>query len=109
MLAERYQQRQAFIGFAASVVSDTISNSLRVIKTYRQVHERDVGYGEPMSPSRLRYSNLTLTRVIVEAAKEIIRKEGVSGLLGRGLPTRLLANGLQGLLFSVLWKLFSDL
>jgi hypothetical protein len=47
--------------------------------------------------------------VIVEAAKEIIRKEGVAGLLGRGLPTRLLANGLQGLLFSVLWKLFSDL
>lgn len=47
--------------------------------------------------------------VLVEAAKEIIRTEGVKGLLGRGLPTRLLANGLQGLLFSVLWKLFSDL
>lgn len=37
-------QRQAFIGFAASVVSDTISNSLRVVKTYRQVHEKNVGY-----------------------------------------------------------------
>ncbi len=37
-------QRQAFIGFAASVVSDTVSNSLRVVKTYRQVHEGDVGY-----------------------------------------------------------------
>ncbi|KAJ9120329.1 hypothetical protein QFC24_005283 [Naganishia onofrii] len=81
--------RQAFIGFAASVVSDTISNSLRVIKTYRQVHERDVGY--------------------IEAAREIIRTEGLPGLFGRGLPTRLLANGIQGLLFSVLWKLFSDL
>jgi hypothetical protein len=40
-------QRQAFIGFAASVVSDTVSNSLRVVKTYRQVHEKNVGYREP--------------------------------------------------------------
>lgn len=37
--------RQAFIGFCASVVSDTISNSLRVLKTYRQTHEGDIGYG----------------------------------------------------------------
>jgi hypothetical protein len=55
-----------------------------------------------------RYADVVLAH-IVEAAKEIIRTEGVKGLLGRGLPTRLLANGLQGLLFSVLWKLFSDL
>jgi hypothetical protein len=39
-------QRQAFIGFVASIASDTVSNSLRVVKTYRQVHERDVGYCE---------------------------------------------------------------
>jgi hypothetical protein len=43
------------------------------------------------------------------AAKEIIAAEGVLALFGRGLPTRLLTNGLQGLLFSVLWKLFSDM
>lgn len=36
--------RQAFIGFVASVVSDTCSNSLRVIKTYRQVHTKRVSY-----------------------------------------------------------------
>lgn len=29
--------RQAFMGFCASLISDTISNSLRVVKTYRQV------------------------------------------------------------------------
>jgi len=80
--------RQAFIGFGASVVSDTISNSLRVVKTYRQVHEKNVGYWT--------------------AAKEIIATEGVLGLFGRGLPTRLITNGLQGLLFSILWKLFAD-
>nr|XP_019006139.1 mitochondrial carrier protein [Kwoniella mangroviensis CBS 8507]OCF69600.1 mitochondrial carrier protein [Kwoniella mangroviensis CBS 8507] len=81
--------RQAFIGFSASVVSDTASNSLRVVKTYRQVHEGDVGY--------------------LTAAKEIVASEGLLGLFGRGLPTRLLTNGLQGLLFSILWKLFADM
>ncbi|AAW45194.2 hypothetical protein CNH03310 [Cryptococcus deneoformans JEC21] len=81
--------RQAFIGFAASLVSDTSSNSLRVVKTYRQVHEGDVGY--------------------LTAAKRIVEAEGWRGLFGRGLGTRLITNGLQGLLFSVLWKLFADL
>ncbi|ORY23711.1 mitochondrial carrier domain-containing protein [Naematelia encephala] len=81
--------RQAFIGFVASVVSDTVSNSLRVVKTYRQVNERDVGYWT--------------------AAKEIVESDGVLALFGRGLPTRLITNGLQGLLFSMLWKLFTDI
>ncbi|KII84846.1 hypothetical protein PLICRDRAFT_45656 [Plicaturopsis crispa FD-325 SS-3] len=81
--------RQAFIGFAASVVSDTVSNSLRVVKTYRQVHERRVGYGE--------------------AVRAVVAADGVRGLFGRGLGTRILANGLQGLMFSILWKLFLDL
>ncbi|KAI0072613.1 mitochondrial carrier [Panus rudis PR-1116 ss-1] len=81
--------RQAFIGFAASVVSDSISNSLRVVKTYRQVNETRIGY--------------------FDAAKAVIATDGLKGLFGRGLKTRILANGLQGLMFSVLWKLFLDL
>ncbi|KAG7085542.1 hypothetical protein E1B28_003100 [Marasmius oreades] len=81
--------RQAFIGFVASVVSDTISNSLRVLKTYRQVNQ-----------TRITYWN---------AAKAVVRQDGVRGLLGRGLKTRILANGLQGLMFSVLWQMFLDL
>jgi hypothetical protein len=36
--------RLAFIGFAASVVSDTVSNSLRVVKTFRQVSLEKVSY-----------------------------------------------------------------
>lgn len=81
--------RQAFIGFAASIVSDTVSNSLRVVKTYRQVHQSRIGY--------------------FEAAEAVIAQDGLSGLFGRGLKTRILANGLQGLMFSILWKLFLDL
>lgn len=37
--------RLAFIGFCASIVSDSISNSLRVVKTYRQVNDTKVSYG----------------------------------------------------------------
>ncbi|KDN64933.1 hypothetical protein CSUB01_06197 [Colletotrichum sublineola] len=68
--------RLAFIGFCASVISDSVSNSLRVVKTYRQL---------------------------------VIQRDGFVGFLGRGLKTRILANGLQGILFSILWKLFLDL
>jgi len=81
--------RQAFIGFVASVVSDSISNSLRVVKTYRQVNETRIGY--------------------TEAAWAVIATDGVRGLFGRGLKTRIIANGCQGIMFSILWKLFMDL
>ena len=39
-----------------------------------------------------------------EAAKEILKKDGPMGLFGRGLQTRIMANGVQGMLFSILWK-----
>ncbi|KAJ3187230.1 hypothetical protein HK101_009437 [Irineochytrium annulatum] len=80
--------RSAVIGFSASFVSDTISNSLRVIKTYRQTAETRVSYGQ--------------------AVKEIVNKDGVAGLFGRGLKTRILTNGLQGIMFSILWKMFEE-
>ncbi len=50
-----------------------------------------------------------LTLYTAEAAKLVVAQDGVRGLLGRGLKTRILSNGLQGLLFSILWKLFLDL
>ncbi|KAF8590412.1 mitochondrial carrier [Ramaria rubella] len=81
--------RSAFIGFVASVISDTVSNSLRVVKTYRQVDEERVGY--------------------LEAARRVVAQDGYIGLFGRGLKTRIIANGLQGIMFSILWKLFLDL
>ncbi|KZT62563.1 mitochondrial carrier [Calocera cornea HHB12733] len=81
--------RQAFIGFVASVVSDTISNSFRVLKTYRQVNQSKISY--------------------YQAAVRIVKGDGWWSLFARGLGTRILANGLQGIMFSVLWKLFQDL
>lgn len=80
--------RSAFIGFCATLTSDTISNSLRVIKTARQA-----------SPAHATYSSIT---------RDILRTEGPTGLLGRGLKTRLLTNAIQGVMFSVLWRLGQD-
>ena len=81
--------RSAGIGFTASVVSDSITNSVRVVKTIRQTYHKPIGYRE--------------------AAQLVVRKEGVLGLLGRGLKTRLLANGMQGLMFSVLWTRIKEM
>lgn len=39
-----------------------------------------------------------------QCVKSVVAKDGIVGLFGRGLKTRLLANGLQGMLFNILWK-----
>jgi hypothetical protein len=62
---------------------------LRVVKTYRQVNETRIGYSD--------------------AARAVVATDGIRGLLGRGLKTRIIANGAQGLMFSVLWKLFMNM
>lgn len=77
--------RNALIGCCASCVSDTVSNAPRVVKTIRQASAGDVSY--------------------LAAAQGVIAAEGLQGLLGRGLRTRLLVNALQGALFSVVLKL----
>ena len=81
--------RNALIGFISSAVSDTVSNSVRVVKTYRQTHHEIISYGQ--------------------AVRDVIAKDGVIGMMGRGLKTKILSNGIQGIMFSVLWKYFEDL
>ena len=76
--------RNAALGFCSSAVSDTCSNSIRVLKTTRQTYETPISYQD--------------------AAREIIKKDGLVGLFGRGLKTRIMANGVQGMLFTVIWK-----
>ena len=80
--------RQALIGFTSTCVSDTLSNSIRVVKVYKQSNTVTISY--------------------IEIVKEILKKEGLIGLFGRGLKTKLLANGFQGLMFSVLWKYIDE-
>jgi len=80
--------RNAFIGFVSSAISDTVSNSLRVIKTTKQTYERAISYRQ--------------------AVRSVVEKDGIQGLFGRGLKTRIVANGLQGMLFTVIWKGLED-
>jgi len=44
----------------------------------------------------------------VKVVKNIIQESGIHGLFFRGLETKILANGLQGILFSILWKHFEE-
>jgi len=81
--------RNACIGFASAAVSDCCSNSLRVLKTTKQTSLTQVSYQD--------------------CAKEIIAKDGWAGLFGRGLKTRILTNGVQGALFTIGWRAFSEM
>lgn len=80
--------RNAVIGFASAAVSDSCSNSLRVLKTTVQTSAEPIGYKV--------------------AAKAIIEKDGYAGLFGRGLKTRILTNGIQGALFTIGWKAITE-
>jgi hypothetical protein len=80
--------RNAGIGFSATCVSDTLSNSIRVVKVYKQANIESISYPE--------------------AIKRVIAEDGLMGLFGRGLKTKLVSNGLQGVMFSVLWKFFEE-
>jgi hypothetical protein len=80
--------RSAFIGFTASMISDSISNSVRVVKTTRQTSAIPLSYQKTI--------------------QMILSTDGWGGLFGRGLKTKILTNGIQGLMFSVFWKMGQD-
>lgn len=80
--------RNAMIGFCSSVVSDTVSNSLRVVKTTKQTSLEPITYPQ--------------------AVQQILAKDGYLGLFGRGLKTRIATNGLQGMIFSVGWRAIQE-
>ncbi|KAH8050919.1 mitochondrial carrier protein [Aureococcus anophagefferens] len=67
---------------------DFVSNSTRVVKTFVQTSDVPVTY--------------------VEAATFILNRDGVAGLLWRGLAAKILCNGLSSVLFSVIWKSMMD-
>ncbi|CAJ1955629.1 unnamed protein product [Cylindrotheca closterium] len=80
--------RRAILGFCSSAVSDTCSNSIRVCKVYKQAYPEQISYPQ--------------------VVRNVIAESGVRGLMFRGLETKILANGLQGILFSILWKHFEE-
>jgi hypothetical protein len=80
--------RNASIGFFSSAISDTVSNSIRVVKTVKQTNTDYISYKD--------------------IVKNIIKKDGMNGLLFRGLETKILTNGIQGIVFSIFYKFFQE-
>ena len=78
--------RNAGIGMIASVVSDTFVNCIRVIKTTKQA----VG-----SKHNISYA---------DTVRMILAADGWKGLFGRGLQTRIMANALQSIVFTIIWR-----
>lgn len=83
--------RNAFVGFTASLISDCVANFMRVIKTTKQsiATKHSVSYSE--------------------AIGMIVAADGWRGLFGRGLRTRIIANGFQSVVFTIVWRGLSDL
>ncbi|KAL7575450.1 hypothetical protein ACA910_007349 [Epithemia clementina (nom. ined.)] len=92
--------RSAFLGLSASCVSDCTSNSLRVIKTTKQTAQ--------LGPQGSTMDGNTKEMSYPQVIAMIIEQDGIKGLFGRGLQTRLLTNAIQGAAFSVLWKYFQQ-
>jgi hypothetical protein len=83
------QVRSALLGFISAFVSDIVSNSVRVVKTAKQTADVEISYSA--------------------TAAKIIASDGVSGLFLRGLGTKVISNGLQAMLFTVIWNYLQDL
>lgn len=82
--------RNAFIGFTASVISDTFANAIRVVKTTKQsvASKHTISYGEVIAM--------------------ILSADGWKGLFGRGLRTRILGNAIQSVVFTLIWRALAD-
>ena len=74
--------RAAVIGCLATVVSDCVTNGIRVVNTYRQTSNEPLTYSETV--------------------KRLVKEDGVVGLFTRGLGTKMIANCLNAIIFKVL-------
>ncbi len=79
--------KRASIGLGSSLVSDTSSNFVRVIKTIKQTSHNTMSYKETV--------------------KVLTEKEGYRWIF-RGLKTKIITNGLNGIMFSITWKYFQE-
>lgn len=75
--------RSAIIGFSCSSISDITSNSFRVIKTNRQTSKENIGY--------------------IQLIRNIVEKDSIVGVFTRGLKTKIITNGIQGMCFTVMF------
>lgn len=83
--------RNALIGFISSAISDICSNVIRVIKTVKQ--------SSAVSGAQMSYYDVII---------DVYHEGGLAALFGRGLPLRIITNGIQSMLFVIVWKIISS-
>lgn len=76
--------RNGGMGFVASMTSDVVTNAFKIVATVKQTTSKPLTY--------------------YDAVRKIVRADGVTALVTRGLKTRIIGNGLQGATFVLLWK-----
>ena len=79
--------KRASIGLCSSIISDTTSNCVRVIKTLKQTSGKTLSYRETIN--------------------NLYSKEGYTWVF-RGLKTKIITNGINGIMFSITWRYFQD-
>ena len=82
------QVRSALIGFVCALTSDVVSNSVRVVKTAKQTASEEMSYSATVS--------------------KIVATDGIKGLFLRGLGTKIISNGVQAMLFTVVWRYLQE-
>jgi len=80
--------KRASIGLYSSVISDTTSNFVRVIKTIKQTSGNTLSYNETV--------------------KYLWEKEGFYWMF-RGLRTKIITNSINGIIFSISWKYYQEI
>jgi len=86
---KRDMVRSMCIGFTSSSISDTVSNSIRVLKINRQTNEIPLSYSESL--------------------RQMIKSDGLIGFMTRGLKTKILINGLQSSIFVLIYDKLKSL
>jgi len=81
--------RSALLGFISALASDIVSNSVRVVKTAKQTASVDITYAATVS--------------------KIVAEDGIAGLFLRGLGTKILSNGVQAMLFTIVWRYLQEI
>ena len=80
--------KRGSIGLSSSIVSDTFSNSFKIIKTIKQTNNINTSYYDI-----IKYMN---------------NKDGYKWIF-RGLKTKYIVNGINSIIFSITWKYFQNL
>jgi hypothetical protein len=98
--------RSAFIGFMASTVSDLSSNIFRVLKTIKQTSSVRQVTLQPLEQIRIASLGATAagSASYMDIIASVIAEDGLWSLVTRGLSSRIISNGVQSILFTVVWK-----